>query len=520
MSIKRTKDPRNAISSWSGYNYQGQVAIIVALETVISNREQIDDCSVGLEDLEDFSIYCADVMKSTHQVKATNGKKVSNYAEALYYMAKSLQSEKANPDTIAYLHTREYVDLSNWEEDVKTEIEKYIPGKQAELKSICNYNLALEKEVEKLREKYRKYKKFKTSKSPTWREIYKLMDDVEKDEDITKENLKNAIETYLSTLQPINLTHENLLKRIKYYKYSCIGNIEVDETRNYIEKLVEIYWGNELSNQRKGSEISYRWRLQELIDQYVVEQHVGTSSEDNIEFSKIIDILNEQSLGTEEYRILRNKDTFFYEMEKYCRYNCENEDLCEECDLNFNKDWINKLPNKELKNAFYMMSPDISRNIKEHETDLLNVDGLANCFFYILSEMKESKIKDGYKVTYSDDSDLYMLTDLYITQMRKKSIYSGLTVNETIESICNDILNNREIAIERMEIDAMISGNIVDGRIEIEKLCPNISKGGANSHEEIKKKEFSYLKITNKKNTVLVDAELFLEEHEAMRREK
>lgn len=134
--------------------------------------------------------------------------------------------------------------------------------------------------------------------------------------------------------------------------------------------------------------------------------------------------------------------------------------------------------------------------------------------------MTESKIKDGYKVTYSDDSESYMLTNLFITPKTKKAIYRGLTENATIENICNDILSNREIAVDRMEIDAMIAGNIVDGRVEIEKLCPNVSKVEANSEEEKKKKEFSYLKITNKKNTVLADAQQFLNEHEAMRREK
>jgi len=57
MSVPDTKDPRNALVSWNGYEFQGQIALIVVLEMMIERTFPVEKCELLLEDLEDFSIY-------------------------------------------------------------------------------------------------------------------------------------------------------------------------------------------------------------------------------------------------------------------------------------------------------------------------------------------------------------------------------------------------------------------------------------------------------------------------------
>ena len=126
MNSTNTKDPRNALASWNGYEYQGQIALIVVLEMLIKREKPIEKCELMLEDLEDFSIYCNGERISTHQVKATNDKNINDYKEALYKMAVSLQNNSSKK-TIAYLHTSNILNTDDWSEKVKNSIEGFYP---------------------------------------------------------------------------------------------------------------------------------------------------------------------------------------------------------------------------------------------------------------------------------------------------------------------------------------------------------------------------------------------------------
>lgn len=54
------QEKRNAIPSWSGYQYQGHIAIIVTLTKLIqlkNESQDIDKYNLVLEEIEDFSLY-------------------------------------------------------------------------------------------------------------------------------------------------------------------------------------------------------------------------------------------------------------------------------------------------------------------------------------------------------------------------------------------------------------------------------------------------------------------------------
>lgn len=77
--------PHSAISSWSGFVYQGKVSLYHCLKLI----QQGDvDFELQLDSTDDFAIYRNGALDSAHQVKAKIGKYRSNYQEALEKSAK------------------------------------------------------------------------------------------------------------------------------------------------------------------------------------------------------------------------------------------------------------------------------------------------------------------------------------------------------------------------------------------------------------------------------------------------
>lgn len=72
--------PATAVSTWSGYVYQGKVALYHCLDLI--NRGDAD-FELQLDSSDDFAIYKNDTLISAHQVKAKIGEYRSTYANAL-----------------------------------------------------------------------------------------------------------------------------------------------------------------------------------------------------------------------------------------------------------------------------------------------------------------------------------------------------------------------------------------------------------------------------------------------------
>ena len=77
--------PYSAVSSWSGFVYQGKIALYHCLKLI---HEGDVDFELQLDSTDDFAIYKSGILVSAHQVKANIGKYRSNYIEALEKSAK------------------------------------------------------------------------------------------------------------------------------------------------------------------------------------------------------------------------------------------------------------------------------------------------------------------------------------------------------------------------------------------------------------------------------------------------
>lgn len=87
----------DASPSWSGFNYQGKVALYYALTLINAEPVGADfsNRSLMLEDTEDFEILCDGNSISIHQVKAYNSSAYSKYSDALLEITLELFKQPA-----------------------------------------------------------------------------------------------------------------------------------------------------------------------------------------------------------------------------------------------------------------------------------------------------------------------------------------------------------------------------------------------------------------------------------------
>ena len=509
-------DKRNAIPSWSGYQYQGQIAIITMLiELVNIPKNEIDKYALVVEDIEDFSIYYDGKLKSIHQVKAQKKKVISSYAEALYYMALGLENIE-NKEVIAYLHTSEELQYNDWENEVINEVESFVPKKKTELEELLQNSEKMQLKVEELRKSIAKSTgKVSRRKGKVWNAICDAID-IKKTEDINEKSLEGAIRQYLDELKIVDIQSLMEEKRIQLYEYDENNmSIGVKETEEYIEKGIEKYWGEELSSKRKGSSNIYRLYIQEIIEQNVTTRHENKLEEGKIPFKIFVCKLEKEIGTTEEQRILENKDMFFRWKKEFCDDKCNKIGECVECDLARKEEWISGMSLENIKNVFYMMSPDITDDISKVAVTLVHENGLFDSFFLTLKSLQKARADWSGMVLY-EKSKRYWLTDIEVNRKNQSRVYEKLSNNTTIEKVCTRLMNNHEFGAKQMEIDSLIIFN-GNGEEEIENI-ENLSgdtgslEGMRDKLVEKKEREPSYKKITHKKPVSLIDAGKFIKD--------
>ncbi|WP_326498609.1 ABC-three component system protein [Catenovulum adriaticum] len=73
--------PHSAISSYSGFIYQGKVALLHCLKLIADNVTDVQNYELQIDSLDDFAILRNDLVVSLHQVKAKRDDLFSSYKE-------------------------------------------------------------------------------------------------------------------------------------------------------------------------------------------------------------------------------------------------------------------------------------------------------------------------------------------------------------------------------------------------------------------------------------------------------
>ena len=123
--VEEVKDegyPATAIATWSGYVYQGKVALYHSLKLISEGDLAFE---LQLDSSDDFAIYKDGVIASAHQVKAKIGKSRGSYGEALEKCSK-IEFDRAKGIS-RYLHVS--VQLNNTDDYTggSKEVVKFYP---------------------------------------------------------------------------------------------------------------------------------------------------------------------------------------------------------------------------------------------------------------------------------------------------------------------------------------------------------------------------------------------------------
>lgn len=176
MSGDSHRYPHTAISTWSGFVYQGKLALYHCLSLMANDYEKVRDLKLQLESQDDFAIFRDDECLSLHQVKAYKSTNFSNYLDGI-----CVQRDNAFERGVkeAYFHVaREISDLpETFEEDyhpVKLYCYSVQEGEsEKESKSYCSLDKVdsyIENKIKELVENSDSLEKWKVHLCPKMRE--------------------------------------------------------------------------------------------------------------------------------------------------------------------------------------------------------------------------------------------------------------------------------------------------------------------------------------------------------------
>lgn len=286
----------DATPSWSGYNYQGKLALHYVL-CYIREKLSADPTytflgdSVLLENNEDFELFVAGELVSFHQVKAYENQSFSSYNEALFGLALNLYNQ---PGPLGYIHTWKIINL---------------PAGKSLQQAIADFISELIKEHDV---------------TPASSTIFKAVN-VTKDRDKTARIIKQAFynltaEQVYDALQTIVVDPLLVLARIQSYMYNGRACCSIDDINDLIKsKIQEILVLRGGVNTTKQIDSGFH-HLLEMVDVYVTERHLQKQASDSlyIELFDIVTILDaDYEDVSSKYLIVKFKERFFHLFDEF-----------------------------------------------------------------------------------------------------------------------------------------------------------------------------------------------------------
>jgi len=468
-----TKNNWDATNSWSGYNYQGKVALFMTIKKInqlisVGTESEIDKYSLELEWVEDFSIVKEEnqkrVYESIHQVKAKANKRVWDYEDAII---KLFQKVKEN-DSIgkAYLHVIRELDLEGkeWNDNVIQMIKQGTQIKES-LKAFEEYRNANNADKEAAVEKI--------SKPGRNSDINMVVIECNKKnfnyKKITIENIDAILDIIIQTTgEALSLCvlgiSEEILDKIKLYSYTdtqeyCPLN-EIDEK---IKAEIIEYWrvtnahGWKLTDQNLAEQIFLC--LQGLIDKHVTERHINYNKTElrDIEFVEFIKILNSDNptKRCEAYYLYLAKRTLIqfcerYHEECYEEWDSEQqrEGKCKQCEIDRLYDQLLEMPEKEIKEFVYLLNPDVQGDIDE-------LGWVNYCERLRINNPFLTGIRD-IEQTYGDNTKFVSYTDA----QKNTSLLTAIRHDDTNKALmraCRGIVTNPNLYQVLMDYKCLIS---------------------------------------------------------------
>lgn len=458
----------DATASWSGYTYQGKVAIYITLKKINQLRSLNLDCMIEsyyleLEWLEDFSILRKNesgelVYETIHQVKARKDKKLSAYSSALL---KLLQKIDANENIEnAFLHTIEKIDYQNdeWIDELKRvtvdtrEVKKWL----GDINTLLSNSNEKSKFVSELPQKRNDFSKLikKHSKKITTENI-----------DMILNKIKSDLESSLAKIQ--KGFSEESLNKVSLYSYdNGQSYCTLDEIDNLIISEILTYWNNSRGSEWKVKDTRFQEIvlrcLVGIIDSHIVKRHKSYGSKDieKLNFYEFEEILKSDTPieRCKEYYLYTIKEKLLLycdEYEKTCYEDCNEENdfaCCRVCQIRDFKEKVLSMSFDEIYELVIVSNPDISSNIDRMGfIDYCERNRYFNPFYNGIKEIIQKFGEEKIPISYTDkNKKLYLLTTICNNGVSKKPI----------KQVCRNIIKNVALSDVFMDYEVIISKDL------------------------------------------------------------
>ena len=474
INTKLENENWDATNSWSGYNYQGKIALFVVLKKInelisIGKVDEIEKYSIELEWLEDFSILYKDndgvQYKTIHQVKAKDKHNITDYEDALV----KLYYKIVNHKTIeyAYLHVCKSInyDENEWNDKVKELILKC-----SHIKALQNIIISYKSNPKKKDEVEKIYKSGR--KSEVNKLIKEYNDKYFEYRKINVHNVDNILDRILSDLQAQMLTSQNIqdedIKKLEVYSYSN-GNVycELAEINDLIKVEINSYWRNTGAEGWKCTDQNFCEMiflcLQGLIDKHITQRHIqyNKTAERRIGFNRIRKVLDSDDSikRCEEYYLYNIKNKLLMmcgEYHEYCLDEWDSEEervmFCKQCEVSAFYEHISRMSEDKIRDLIHTINPNVLKKIDEMNwAEYCIIDRYKNPFFKGLRDINSTFEKDRDYISYvGKNKTLNLLTTVGNRDGSKKALMRA----------CGEIVANPNLYEILMDVNCLISRDL------------------------------------------------------------
>lgn len=432
----------DASATWSGFNYQGKVALYHSLKLIIqkvTNQETLDDFSLILENNEDFDILGPNGFESFHQVKAINQTAFNKFEDALFAMILQLDNP-VHSNVNGFFHTWRPI---NWQGDnsfrqqLKSTAEKVLndkannPGNCIITKSLGNDANAC--------------KKTKIIRQA-----------------ITDDNRLVSfadIDSVIQIIADANIPNSTI-DRVTRYDY---GNgalfCTIDKIDNLVKhKIEELQLVSNIATDNNAT-VKIFCQLLRLLDENVIRKHLGLNQGNlnPIPFSEIFNIVTNVAIrdSDEEFLASEFKLEFvtafeeFLEDSELCPIEVAEEYLNGGSRLNKCMEILFSLSARELFEHYKNLSPQIEFEDSSYIMQALRIEPLniKNYLFSIFSNLCDEKLEHN-------------IEDRILNYLGHAGQYRPTTIgNDTKKHIVKKLMRSPHALIPLYETSALVSGD-------------------------------------------------------------
>lgn len=470
----------DATPTWSGFIYQGEIAIYLAVKKICELRDEAkldikeigSDYMLEVEKCEDISVIHKVNNKkeyiSIHQVKNQKDTAIRNYRNPLIQLMleKGFYKEKGLGSPNAYLHTSMNIcgdnlneintNLNKWEGQIKEYYQK-LSDLTKRIETENNDQTVLQEIKELVTNEPIKFER-KAYKDPK-NVITSLGTNKAKSNTEIKEailQLKEYIENELCV--------SSVTKDVFIYQYEDDNKYYCDGTDVYrkLINLIKQYKRNSTSITEGQYEFLANKLLQSM-RMHVSTRHRNSQNNKKYEttkpFKEFITIL-EGSLEYEEKEanILALKRIYDERLMQYCSIKCGNacSDSLVSCNLKDIESRITELMNEEFVQLCYAFNPNCDKAITNREclNSLLSRDGLNGSVFKVLKSLPNHTFKN-----------IDRCTKLVLNNDNKNAFLTAISSdNDDIEFVIQDIVkaieNNMALVSPIFDTDQLITSRL------------------------------------------------------------